>query len=175
MELRDAMSELQQPRSRYQLEHFIIGQHDTPEMRFYQAVIELQDLLGKYKKAEINRRRLRYKIADLALSDDPMDGFDREDRIADLEMLERVMAGAEREIECLLAMYAEMEHFDRAAIDAAQPDYWEARLTRQTNLQIMAGGVQWSQLDAMRQIGLLDGLVAEREHAYSNGQKELRT
>jgi hypothetical protein len=104
-----------------------------------------------------------------------MDGFDREDRIADLEMLERVMAGAEREIECLLAMYAEMEHFDRAAIDAAQPDYWEARLTRQTNLQIMAGGVQWSQLDAMRQIGLLDGLVAEREHAYSNGQKELRT
>jgi hypothetical protein len=27
----------------------------------------------------------------------------------------------------------------------------------------MAGGVQWSQLDALRQVGLLDDLVAENQ------------
>jgi hypothetical protein len=48
-------------------------------------------------------------------------------------------------------------------------------MTRQTQLQIMAGGVGWSQLDAMRKVGLLDELVAEREMvlAQTNGQGEL--
>ena len=48
-------------------------------------------------------------------------------------------------------------------IEHAQPEYWEKRLTRQTNLQLMAGNVGWAQLDAMRQFGLLDGMVEARE------------
>ena len=61
-------------------------------------------------------------------------------------------------------LFDEMPHFTRDEIEHAQPEYWTARMTRQTNLQIMAGGVQWSQLDAMRQIGLLDELVEERNN-----------
>jgi hypothetical protein len=37
----------------------------------------------------------------------------------------------------------------------------------------MAGGVGWAQLDSMRQAGLLDGYVADREAQAQNGHQEL--
>tara|TARA_Y100000310_G_scaffold257466_1_gene265520 strand:- start:117 stop:650 length:534 start_codon:yes stop_codon:yes gene_type:complete len=163
MELSDAIIELQQPRSRYQLEHFVVGQHDTAEMQFYQCVLELQSELHKYRLADISKRRMLLEIEQLSESDDPMDVLDVEEKQAELEMLVAVMGGAEREINCLLDMYREMPHFTRDEIDHAQPDYWEKRLTRQTNLQIMSGNVGWAQLDSMRQAGLLEEMVETRE------------
>ena len=57
MNIQDAIAEIQQPRSRYQLVHFVIGQHDTPEMRFYQLMMELQDMGGKLRHVEIAIRK----------------------------------------------------------------------------------------------------------------------
>ena len=174
MELSDAIIELQQPRSRYQLEHFVVGQHDTAEMQFYQCVLELQSELHKYRLADIARRRMLLEMERLSGSDDPMDALDAEEKQAELEMLVAVMGGAEREINCLLDMYREMPHFTRDEIDHAQPDYWEKRLTRQTNLQIMSGNVGWAQLDSMRQAGLLDQAIADRQAELVNGQQEIQ-
>ena len=84
-----------------------------------------------------------------------------------------VMQGAERELAILTDLFDESQKFTRDEIEHAQPEYWQKRLTRQTNLQLMAGGVQWAQLDSLRQAGLLDELVAERERALSNGHQEL--
>ena len=39
-----AMAEVQQARSDFQLEKFVVNQHDTDEMRYQQTVIELQQL-----------------------------------------------------------------------------------------------------------------------------------
>jgi hypothetical protein len=52
-DIEKAIAEIQQPRSRFQLERFVLGQHPTPEMQYYQTCIELQDMLYKYKLAEI--------------------------------------------------------------------------------------------------------------------------
>ena len=79
MELSDAIIELQQPRSRYQLEHFVVGPHDTAEMQFYQCVLELQSELHKYRLADISKRRMLVEIEQLSESDDPMDALDREE------------------------------------------------------------------------------------------------
>ena len=48
-------------------------------------------------------------------------------------------------------------------------------MTRQTQMQIMAGGVEWSQLDATRKVGLLDEMMAEHEAVLvqTNGQGEI--
>ena len=70
MDLNDAIEQVQQPRSRYQLERFVIGQHDTVEMQFYQCVIELNDMLHKYRLAEINQVRMEREIARLENSDE---------------------------------------------------------------------------------------------------------
>ena len=75
---------------------------------------------------------------------------------------------------CLLDIYNQIQHFSRDEIDHAQPEYWEKRLTRQTQLQIMAGNVQWAQLDSMRQIDRLEPMIEEQQKLMTEmAEKEL--
>ena len=173
MNITDAIAEVQQPRSRYQLIHFVIGQHDTAEMRFYQLCIELQDMGYKLRMAQLGVRKSEVEIARLLATGDELDAIEAEEKQVGLDHTRIAMLGAEREVAILTDLFDESTHYTRAEIEHAQPEYWQARLTRQTNLQLMAGGVGWAQLDAMRQAGLLDELVAERERHLSNGHQEL--
>ena len=173
MNITDAIAEVQQPRSRFQLVHFVIGQHDTPEMRFYQLCLELQDMGYKLRIAELAVRKTIVEIGRLEATGDELDAIEAEEKQVGLEQTRIVMRGAEREIAILTDLFDESTHYTRTEIEHAQPEYWQARLTRQTNLQIMAGGVQWAQLDSLRQAGLLDELVAERERRTTNGHQEL--
>ena len=173
MNIRDAIAEIQQPRSRYQLVHFVLGQHDTAEMQFYQLCIELQDMGYKLRMAELNVKKTEVEIARLVETGDELDAIEAEEKQVGLEQTQIVMKGARREIAILEDIFNTCQHYTRDEIEHAQPEYWHARLTRQTNLQMMSGSVQWAQLDSMRQIGLLDELIAERERQQSNGQKEI--
>ena len=173
MNIAEAIAEVQQPRSRYQLVHFVIGQHDTPEMMSYQLCLELQDMGYKLRMAQLGVRKGEVEIRRLVETGDELDAIDAEEKQVGLEQTRIVMRGAEREIAILTDLFDESTHYTRDEIEHAQPDYWHARLTRQTNLQLMAGGVGWAQLDAMRQAGLLDEMVAERERHLSNGHQEL--
>ncbi|MDP7693677.1 MAG: hypothetical protein QGG89_17710 [Vicinamibacterales bacterium] len=173
MNITDAIAEVQQPRSRYQLIHFVIGQHDTPEMRFYQLCLELQDMGFKLRMAQLNVKKTEIEIARLVATGDDLDAIEAEEKQVGLEQTRIVMRGAQREIAILEDIFNECQHYTRDEIEHAQPEYWQKRLTRQTNLQIMAGGVQWAQLDSLRQAGLLDELIAERERQTSNGHQEL--
>ena len=173
MNIRDAIAEVQQPRSRYQLVHFVLGQHDTPEMRFYQLCLELQDMGYKLRMAQLNVKKTEIEIARLVATGDDLDAIEAEEKQVGLEQTRIVMRGAERELAILTDLFDESQKFTRDEIEHAQPEYWQKRLTRQTNLQIMSGGVQWAQLDSLRQAGLLDELIAERERQTSNGHQEL--
>jgi len=173
MNITEAIAEVQQPRSRYQLVHFVIGQHDTPEMRFYQLCIELQDMGYKLRLAQLSVRKTEIEIARLVETGDDLDAIEAEEKQVGLEQTRIVMRGAERELAVLGDLFDDSQKFTRDEIEHAQPEYWKARLTRQTNLQLMAGGVQWAQLDSLRQAGLLDELIAERERQTSNGHQEL--
>jgi hypothetical protein len=163
MELTQAIAEVQQPRSRYMLETMTLGVHDTAPMRFYYCVIELNDKMHKYRLAEVNKERMEREMGRLEDSDDLDADLDLREKRIEYDFFMGVLAGGKRELDDLLDIYADMEHFTREEIDANQREYWEARMTRQTQMQIMAGGVQWSQLDALRQVGLLDDLVAENQ------------
>tara|TARA_R110000751_G_scaffold193888_1_gene299363 strand:+ start:208 stop:735 length:528 start_codon:yes stop_codon:yes gene_type:complete len=173
MNIGDAIAEVQQQRSRFQLVHFVIGQHDTPEMRYYQLCLELQDMGYKLRLAALGVRKAKVEIARLVATGDELDAIEAEEKQVGLEQTRIVMRGAEREVAILTDLFDESTHYTRAEIEHAQPEYWKARLTRQTNLQLMAGGVGWAQLDSMRQAGLLDELIAERERQTTNGHQEL--
>ena len=164
MDIDEAIAEIQQPRSRYQLVHFVIGQHDTPEMRFYQLMLELQDTGYKLRLAEIGLKKAEAEIARLVETGDELDALDAEEKRLGMEQTQIVMQGAQREMAVLEDIFNSCEHYTRDEIEHAQPEYWQKRLTRQTNLQIMSGGVQWAQLDSMRQIGMLDELIEAREN-----------
>ena len=168
MNIVEAIAEVQQPRSRFQLVHFVIGQHDTPEMRFYQLCLELQDMGLKLRLAQLGVRKTEIEIGRLEATGDELDAIEAEEKEVGLEQTRIVMRGAEREIAILTDLFDESQKFTRDEIEHAQPEYWQKRLTRQTNLQVMSGNVGWAQLDSMRQIGLLDEMVSDREQALAD-------
>ena len=163
MNIVDAIAEIQQPRSRYQIIHFVLGQHEAPEMRFYQLMQEMMDTGYKLRMAELGVRKAKIEIARLQETGDELDAIEAEEKQVGLEQTLIVMKGAQREMAVMQDLFDDCQHYTRDEIEHAQPEYWEKRLTRQTNLQIMSGGVQWAQLDSMRQIGMLDELVEARE------------
>jgi hypothetical protein len=163
MELQDALEAIQQPRTRYQLEHFVLGQHDTAEMQFHQLCLEIQVGLRSLRTAEVGIRKCELEIKRLLETGDEMDALDAEEKTIALEHSNLLMIGARREMQALMDIFHSIPHFTRDEIDHAQPEYWEKRMIRQTNLQIMAGSLGWAQLDAMGQVGLLDELVEARQ------------
>ena len=173
MNITEAIAEVQQPRSRFQLVHFVIGQHDTPEMRYYQLCLELQDMGYKLRMAQLGVRKAEVEIARLEATGDDLDAIEAEEKQVGLEQTQIVMRGAERELAILTDLFDESQKFTRDEIEHAQPEYWQKRLTRQTNLQLMAGNVDAGQLTSLHNAGLLDEVVAERERQLSNGHQEL--
>ena len=167
MNISEAIEATQQPRSRYQMIHFVLGQHDTPEMRFYQLCQELQNIGYKLRMAELGIKKTNIEIARLLETGDELDAVEAEEKQVGMEQTLIVMKGAQREMAVLTDIFNECQHYTRDEIEHAQPEYWVKRLTRQTNLQIMSGNVGWAQLDSMRQIGLLDEMVSDREQGLA--------
>jgi hypothetical protein len=163
--IEQAIAEVQQPRSRFQLERFVLGQHATPEMKYYQTVIELQDAIYKYKLAQINVKKSELKITRLRSTKDELDELKAQELELGLAQTQFAMLGAEREMKHLIEIWDSFEQkYTRAEIEAAQPDYWQARLSNNAKAMLMGGsGVNAAHIEAMEQAGVLDSFVAEVE------------
>jgi len=164
-EIEKAIAEVQQPRSRFQLERFVLGQHATDEMRYYQTVIELQDAIYKYKLAKISVEKTELKIAKLRATGDELDELRAQERELGLAQTQFALVGAEREMKHLIQIFDSFTHkYSREEIEAAQPDYWQARLTNNAKAMLMSGSsVNAAHIEAMEQAGVLDNFVAEVE------------
>jgi hypothetical protein len=164
-EIDKAIAEVQQPRSRFQLESFVLGQHSTPEMKYYQTVIELQDMIYKYKLAQIAVKKAEVKITKLRKTGDELDELKAQEVELGLVQTRFTMLGAERELTHLVDIWNGFERkYTRDEIEAAQPDYWQARLTNNAKAMLMGGaGVNPAHIEAMDQAGVLDSFIAEVE------------
>lgn len=153
-----AMAEVQQSRSNFQLEKFVINQHDTEEMRYVQTVIELQQLYYTIKNVSLEMKKTEIEIARKRATGDEIDEIDAQLKELGLEQTRLVGVGAFRELEKLLQIYNSFEHkYTRAEIEAAQPEYWNKRLHRQATLEAIGGTqAQAAHLDSLRQIGALE-------------------
>jgi len=164
-EIEKAIAEVQQPRSRFQLERFVLGQHATPEMQYYQVCLELQDMLYKYKLAEINQKKTNLKIERLRSTGDELDELKAQEIELGQAQTRFAVIGAQRELAHLIDIWESFEHkYTREEIEAAQPDYWQARLTNNAKAMLMGGSsVNPAHIEAMEQAGVLDNFVAEVE------------
>lgn len=162
-EIEKAIREVQQPRSRFQLERFVLGQHPTPEMQFYQTCIELQDMIYKYRLAKINVQKQELKIARLRESGDELKELKAQEIELGLAQTKTAMFGAEREIAHLVDIFnAFPKQYTREEIEQAQPDYWKARLTGNARAMLMGGtSVNPAHIESMKQAGILDEFVQE--------------
>jgi hypothetical protein len=71
-----AMAEVQQARSNFQLEKFVVNQHDTDEMRYQQTVIELQQLYYTIKTVSLEMKKTEIEINRLRDTGDEVDELD---------------------------------------------------------------------------------------------------
>ena len=166
-DIEKAIAEIQQPRSRFQLERFVLGQHKTPEMQYYQTCIELQDMIYKYQSAQIAVKKQELKIARLRETGDEIKELKAQELEIGLRQTRLAMIGAERELNHLIDIFNSFDKkYTREEIEAAQPDYWKARLTTNANAMMLSGsGVNAAHIEAMEQAGVLDEFVSEIEQA----------
>ena len=162
-EIEAAIAEVQQPRSRFQLERFVTGSHATPEMQYYQTCLELQDMIYKFQVAQIAVKKAELKIIRLRESKDEMKELKAQETEIGLRQTRLAMIGAERELNDLVAIFDSFEtKFTRAEIEAAQPDYWNARLTGNAKAMLMGGtSVNAAHIEAMEQAGVLENFIQE--------------
>jgi hypothetical protein len=162
-EIEKAIAEVQQPRSRFQLERFVLGQHRTREMQYYQTCIELQDMIYKYQTAQIAVKKTELKISRLRSTGDELDELKAQEKEIGLRQTKLAMIGAERELNYLVEIFNSFDRkYTRAEIESAQPQYWEARLTGNARAMLMGGtNVNAAHIEAMEQAGVLDKLIAE--------------
>jgi hypothetical protein len=172
-QIQNAIIEIQQPRSKFQIEKFVLGQHPTKEMQYFQVCLELQDALFNYQNAEIQLKINAKKIEKLQSSGKEIDALKAQQIQLSSNQTKTVMAGAQKELSYLIELWESFDKkFTRDEIESAQGDYWEARLVNNAKAMIMGGsGVNPSHIEAMAQAGVLEKFV---EQTRIEAERDLR-
>lgn len=150
-ELEDAFHAINQGRSDFQIHNFVIGQHDTDSRRFIQCVIELQAKTFNLRRQLIEKRKLLKKIESTSNIDE------KELAVIDLEELELSLESQVREWNTLYAIFKAMPKFSHEEIQNSEEQYWQLRLARQAQEDILSSGrISVGNLDAMWQAKQID-------------------
>lgn len=145
-------------RTNFQLEKFVIGQHDTPEMQYRQILIEAQMLIYTIETTKIKMKKTRIEIQRLEATNDEIDALEAQEKRLDLELTRNALLGAENELNTLEQMYKTFPKYSNEEIEANQPIYWQKRLIRQAQHESAAAqsGISASNLHSMQSIGLVE-------------------
>lgn len=166
-EMHGAFDAIQQPRSDYQIEKFVVGQYDSPERQYMQCVLELSIKHDNIRRALLERQRIGLDIEALGQrANDSRASLDLLERQYDLENTDRAILGALREFDVLFAIYESLPKFTHEQLQAAEADYWQRRLRRQANDDIATiGAVAHGNREALRQIGVDPALLEAPDEA----------
>ena len=170
--LQEALAEIQQPRSEYQLQHFVVNQHDTEPQRYRQCLIEIQAISYTLRTVQLDLQKSEIQVERLRATRDSVDELDAQIKEVGMEQTRLVMIGAERELAALVEIWlAFPTHYTHAQIEDDQREYWHERLNRQTRLEAIGSGkIGWAQLDALRQIGELETTLQSVEQHQLTGE-----
>lgn len=158
MNITEAAKEIIQNRSNYQLEKFVLGQHHSPEMQYHQLVIELNSLINNKKETQLRIEKIKAEAEELRATGRKSDAIEAQIKELPLEDFENSVFSQQREIDYLESLFAKSHKYTRKEIESAQKDYWEQRLIRVAQLQMLSrqGGVDWAQLDAIQQANIIE-------------------
>lgn len=149
-ELHEAFYEIFQGRSNYQIENFVINAHCTPERRYAQCVLELQNKYYSIKKADISRRKLQQEINNSKCP------FTIEEIELELEQLELAIFGALREFDILYKIFQQLPKYNNEQLQQSETKYWIERLSTQAQQDIEAHGtISVGNAEALRQANII--------------------
>jgi hypothetical protein len=150
-----AMAEIQQARSNYQIEKFVINQHDTPQTQYQQCLIELQQLYYTIKKVSLELKKTDIEIERLRSTNDEIDEIDAQIKELQSEETRLIGVGAFRELKKFLDIFESFDKkYTREEIEEDQANYWSKRLNRQSALEAIGGSPsQSAHLTSLYQTG----------------------
>lgn len=149
-ELHKAFYEIFQGRSNYQIENFVVNQHFTPERRYAQCVLELQNKYYSIKKADISRRRLKHEI------ENDNCPFNVEEKMLELEQIDIAIVGALREFDILYNIFQQLPKYTNEQLQKSEAEYWIKRLTTQAQQDIESTGtISVGNAEALRQSNVI--------------------
>lgn len=153
--MQNAFAAIQQPRTDYELEKFVVKAHDTEPRQWAQCVLELQVKYDAIRRALLSKEKIQLEVKELKAKGDKLSHIDAKMKELDLEIQDRAMLGALREFKALYCIYKSYQkQYTREELNADQVDYWQKRLKRQAMLDEQATGrISQGNLDALRQIG----------------------
>jgi ribosomal protein L40E len=96
-----ALVEVQQARSRFQLEKFVVGQHDTLEAQYKQTLLEIQKLIHTIKIVTLQLKKQTIEIDRLRSEQDEIKTIDAEIVEVEQEQTRLALIGAKKELKDL--------------------------------------------------------------------------
>lgn len=145
-------AEVNQSRSKFQIEKFVIDSQDTSEMQYVQCINELQAIYYNLKKDSLRVKQMELKIKKLKESEDENDLIEAEILEIGLEQARVLAVGQFRELDILMQILDKYPRYSREEIESKQPEYWHKRLTRQFQTT-QIGGNNAGNLEALINIG----------------------
>lgn len=154
-ELLQAFQEIQMPRTPYQIEKFVLGQHVTPEAQYAQCVLELQIKYNNLRRASIKREIVAKEIEELEAKGDEKSKLKAKLKKIDLEEMEYAMMGAAREFHILKQLWESFPvKYTREQLNQNQEVYWKLRLEQDARYELQAQGrIGKGTIEALCQIG----------------------
>src|ERR1700690_336519 len=148
-----AFSEIQQPRSRFMLENFVVKQKFTAEAQYAQCVLEAQIKWDNIRLGRLDMERIDLEIAAIN-TPGRLGEIEREKKQIEKEQIERAMLGAERELACLCEIFEQFpKKFTYTQLQEAQLSEHKQRICMQAMQDVKAFGyVTPGNQDALRMI-----------------------
>ena len=119
-------------RTSFQLERFVMQEHDLPERKFLQLMMELKSMRDGFIGDCFEIEKLRIEIKRLLATNDEIDNLEACKKQYILRQCEENMIFREREIKTIVKLINTLPKiYTYDEIEAAESVYWEHRLTRQ--------------------------------------------
>lgn len=150
--------EIQQSRSVFQLKNFVINKQQTEEMKYFQTLIELQNIYFTLKRVYLEMEKNKVEISRLSNSEDEIDKINADLKRVDLEETMILTVGAHRELNALLDILNSFEKkYSRKDIEDNQESYWQQRLISQAEIDVISAqqGISFGNVEAMIEANML--------------------
>jgi hypothetical protein len=119
-------------RTSFQLERFVMQEHDLPERKFLQLMMELKSMRDGFIGDVFEIEKMKIEIKRLIAKNDEVDTLEAMKKQYFLKQLEENMIFREREIKTIVRLINSLPKiYTYDEIEAAESRYWECRLTRQ--------------------------------------------
>ena len=119
-------------RTFFQIERFVMQEHDLPERRFLQLMMELRSIRDGFIQDSIEIEKIKIQIKRLLATGDEIDKLEAMKKQYNLEHYVSGMVVRRDEVKHIAKLLKQLPKiYTKQEIEAAEERYWEKRLTRQ--------------------------------------------